>query len=278
VIRELDPQRAERLMREQNQVSAALKQYPNGLKSLDSSYGDTAVPEEQRWRNMVRLSSSGPDVSPADTAANEAAQRHSEELARAQEEATTKARENPKEGLRLAMALPLWGGKPGSFSPRALTLVNVALIASRRDPEVATKAIDEVLPIVEQMRPMEAARTLGKCSQAYLNLNDAEHVGELLSQGQKMAQRLYDIDTNADNPNLAVKAIWPSAMFWRRLVTIATKLSPDKGEQIIAEIPDAEIRAFQNVTFANTLLGATEFPARALVWHRTDESNSMYYF
>jgi hypothetical protein len=55
----------------------------------------------------------------------------------------------------------------------------------------------------------------------------------------------------------------------RRLVIIATKGSPDLAEQIISEIPDEEVRAFQNVTFANTLLQANDYPMPAIIWRRS---------
>jgi len=55
---------------------------------------------------------------------------------------------------------------------------------------------------------------------------------------------------DCSNPNLAMKAKWPSTALWRRLVMLGARVAPEFGEEPMAEMPDPEIRALQKVSYA----------------------------
>jgi hypothetical protein len=55
----------------------------------------------------------------------------------------------------------------------------------------------------------------------YLQLGDAESTREALKDGLKIAEKLYARDTDVADPNQVIKAKWPSANAWRRLVSLA---------------------------------------------------------
>jgi hypothetical protein len=94
----------------------------------------------------------------------------------------------------------------------------------------------------------------------------------------KIAEKLYASDTDASEPNLALKAEWPSAGLWRKLVMLATRLSPRLAEQMVSDISDPEIRVFQRVSLANALLGGAEFPMRCIEWHADAHHDRMVVF
>jgi hypothetical protein len=76
----------------------------------------------------------------------------------------------------------------------------------------------------------------------------------------KVAQKLYELDSDTSDPNLALKANWPCTNIWWRTIRLAARISPDYASKIVAEIPDPEIRTFVKVAFGNSLLGARSMP------------------
>jgi len=83
---------------------------------------------------------------------------------------------------------------------------------------------------------------------------------------------------DCSNPNLAMKAKWPSTALWRRLVMLGARVAPEFGEEPMAEMPNPEIRALQKVSYANALLGSNAYFPQALVWHKDGSHNSMMTF
>jgi hypothetical protein len=77
----------------------------------------------------------------------------------------------------------------------------------------------------------------------------------LVSDGLGVAARLLDHDVNPDDPNKALKAWWPSADAYRRLVEIETKISHPATAKLLQEIKDPDMRALESIMFARALLG-----------------------
>jgi len=90
----------------------------------------------------------------------------------------------------------------------------------------------------------------------YLRLGDEEEARKMLDQLVTVAAKLYQTDADLSDPNQAFKVWWPSSNLWWRCLAFAAKLNPSPAEQIIEEIQDDEIKAFERVAFANSLLGA----------------------
>jgi hypothetical protein len=84
-----------------------------------------------------------------------------------------------------------------------------------------------------------------------------------LQEAMKAAEKLYAKDTDASDPNLAFKGVWPSTGLWWKCVQTAAAISPQLPEELIGEIRDGEIASFQRVAYANSLLGRRETPEMA---------------
>ena len=257
VLDALDSARADSLRREQAQVSSALEKYPKGLQSLNPALRDTPLTdkeEEERVRNQD-YPAVGLGTSAAEAAQDQAQDQEQLRLAAQQEQISDMARTDPKQALEMALSLPLWQGKPGMFSPRAMALVRVGKLGAKKDPDTARKAIDEASSVVDQGSPRLAGNLLLNIVKAYLSLDDKERAEKALDEGMKLAKKMYESDTDASDPNLALKASWPSSALWRSLVVNGAQISATVAERLIAEIPDEEIRAYQRVSYANSLLG-----------------------
>jgi hypothetical protein len=109
-------------------------------------------------------------------------------------------------------------------------------------------------------------------------MGEPDRAEKALHQAMKIAHKLYEKDVDSSDPNLAMKAQWPSAGLWRKVVMLGARVSPDVGEQLMAEIPDPEIRALQAVSFANSLLGGSDYPFRFIEWRKSGNHNGMATF
>jgi hypothetical protein len=90
----------------------------------------------------------------------------------------------------------------------------------------------------------------------YLKLGNTESAKKVVDQGVKLAEKLYATDTDANDPNQAFKAMWPSTSAWGRFIALATRISPQTALQAINSIPDPEIQALETIALADSLLGA----------------------
>jgi hypothetical protein len=104
-----------------------------------------------------------------------------------------------------------------------------------------------------------------------MEIGDQESAEKAIKEGVQVAEKLYAVDNDSDNPNRAFKGAWPSTNQWRRCVQLATKLSPAMVEAMIAAIPDSDIATFQKVYFASSLLGVTSGPAGVAVITKDQE-------
>ncbi len=69
--------------------------------------------------------------------------------------------------------------------------------------------------------------------------------------------------------------MWPSANLWRRCIAVAAKLSPNLSEEMIQDIPDPDLRAFETITLANSLLGVNVASLSIIEKHKNGVRASM---
>jgi hypothetical protein len=114
--------------------------------------------------------------------------------------------------------------------------------------------------LADQLSPRQGL-SFTDVPELYLTIGDSDAAKTALKSLSKIAEKVYSQDTNPDDPNLAFKGIWPSSRLWRSCVQTAQKVSAVLAAEIIAAIPDEDIAAFQNITYASSLLNAPTFPA-----------------
>ena len=278
VLQQLDSTRAESLMREQQEVAGALKKYPKGLASLYPGYRDTPLTErEQMDPNYPALSTGG---SAADRVADAAFDVWERNVESKQIHAKELANKDPKQALSVAMTIPLWGPMgPGKYSPRATTLAAILPAIAAKDSDAASKGLTELRSVLGQLNSLHAGRIASQMADTYVKLGRVEEAEKIIAEGLKIADKLYESDTDGDDPNLALKAAWPSAGLWRKLIIISTKISIEYAVKIMNEIPDQEIRSFEQVGLANALLGTSNFGSfLSLDWRASQGHQGMVAF
>lgn len=239
VLRALDSERADRLLEENRQLQSTVKQFPNGLQSLDPGRG---TPESITFRSPDSGGSSADD-------------RYREELQRRAQQILDDANKNPKQALAAAMSLPDF------HDTRALALLGLAREIWKTSPGYAAKALDELMKIVPSMQlEITQSDLLSDAGDLYLKLGNTDVVKKVVDQGFKLAEKLYAADTDASDPNRAFKAEWPSVSVWHKFVSLAARISPQTALQAINNIPDPEIQSLETIALANSLLGAPPGP------------------
>ena len=242
VIQNLDPSKAEQLLRDNPKTKGVLERYPQGMRSLDNTI--TSTPRAKSERSDIFAISRGPvpefDPQSAKRSANIEKQR---------KDIYELARRDPKQALESALDLP------GHPETRADTLVTVGSIVGERNSSIAKTAVKEGLKLSTEFDPVFRFQVLKDATDVYLQLKDQDAALKTIAEGTAFAQQLYAKDADSTTPNLALKAQWPSTNFWREFVGLAARVSPDEATKVIDDVPDPEIHAFLRVALASSLMG-----------------------
>src|SRR6266404_5830250 len=238
ILEELDKDKAEALLSEQTEVAEQLKTYPKGIKSLNSentsfSYGVTD--------NGSGIS--GPT----------AKQQIEAQMQERVEDILKKVDADPSGALANALTLPVHG-RFESSSPRSRALLGIAEKTVAKKISVSKSALDDFMAIQDQLSPQEMI-AIDRLPELYLKVGDVQGATKAVDILVKAAGKIYQHDTDADDPNKAFKGAWPSTDLWRKAIQEAAKISPSLPEEIIADLQDAEIAEFEAVAFASALIG-----------------------
>lgn len=128
--------------------------------------------------------------------------------------------------------------------------------------------MNQARKLVEDTDPWGQALILEDVPDFYLKLGDEDGLRGVIKDLMKLGEKLYAVDSDASDPNLAFKGAWPSAELWRNCIQQATKVSAAFVEEILGEIPDSEITTFERVNYANALLGGGKSSIAVVAWHK----------
>jgi len=242
VLEQLDKDRADSLLRDHAELQAQLRQYPQGMQSLNS---------DQTFFSYGMSDSASPPAASALEQANGQLRQRMFDVIR-------DAEKDPALALSEALGLPVESAG-FSPSPRAQTLMQIASQTGKKKPGLTKSALEELVKIEDQLTP-EQMRDVAKFPELYLVLGDEEGAKKALKALLKAAEKIYAQDTDAEDPNQAFKGVWPSVDMWRQCVEVAGRISPDLAEEIISDIPDPDVVALEKVAFASALLHAPGVP------------------
>lgn len=245
VLEQLDSSKAESLLRDNVQVKNDLKTIPDGMGAFEPGYNG-GKGESPRGIGI----SFGGDSNNSQFQARMEAQA---QIERRQDAIENEASENPQQAIADAMALPISGLGPFD-SPRGRTLAAIAANQVKKNPTAAKAALDELMKLADQLT-YDQVQPLIHVPKLYLDLGDPDDAKSAIKMLSKKAEAAYAKDNDADDPNQAFKGAWPSTNLWQECVKTAGKISPQLVQDILADIPDADIVGFEKVVYAKTLLG-----------------------
>jgi hypothetical protein len=243
-LEQLDQTRAENLRRENSDVRAALERYPHALNSIGAPSAESGSNE------IFSIGAFGRDYSPEATA-----DQANFEAVRQQDRILSEAEQDPRQALSDALGLPVTNPVSSESNLRASILKAIARVAVGRNAAVAREALQEMRKLVDHMPARSQTQMLEDLPDLYLRLGDEADARKTLDRLVAVAAKLYETDTDLSDPNQAFKVWWPSSNLWWRCIAFAAKFNPSPAEQIIEGIQDDEIKAFERIAFANSLLG-----------------------
>ena len=236
VLRELDPQQAEKLAKEYQTVQTMLAKYPQGVGSLN---GD----EKNRGSNIV-MSSGAPAKMPRGGPGSGGP--NPLEMQRMQK-IMEDAEAHPQDALANALTL-------NSPTMKTEALIAIARAAGKKNIGVANSALAKAQESAQQMEDIPSTMSLRDIASTYLVLEENDEAKKAVEKGIAAAAKTYKTDTDADDPNQAPKPYWPSAAGFRNMMMLAVKISPMFAQEQLKEIPDEDIRTIARIGLAESLL------------------------
>ena len=248
VLRQLDNEEADKILKDSQQAQLQLKQFPNGIQSVDPSIKDTPPKDGESGQGLGM--SFGPQ--------NKTAQDLKNSEARVKEISRT-AQDNPRQAIAAAATLPesvdLFPGL--EVFPRAQAYVAIARAAMKKNPAAAKDALEEMAACLKHATyPYHAAESWSEGMEIADDIGEVDLAVTLFQSGMEQVDKLRNEDIDSDDPNLALKAWWPSVNAYWRLVQAASEFSPDTALAEVREIRDPEILVLLEVKLADKGLGA----------------------
>jgi len=265
VLEDLDKSKAESLLRDNAGVRNAFDKFPRGPQSMDpKSYGDQPLPKGEYGTAEVDVIES---QDPAGDASEQALDQHMGKIEATLYKVAQEADKDPRQAYQDAQELPLHDDYAKS-SWRAVAMQSIANLAVKKDPDIARKAMGDLQKLAAELDIATQARMLTAVPNFYIEVGDLEEARASVKDLMKLAEKLYARDVDSSDPNLLFKGVWPSTALWRRCVQFGAKISPEFAEEVIAQVPDAEIQTFERVNYGATLAGSEPFRASMVEWHK----------
>ena len=262
VLRELDPSKAEQLSNDP-QVQAQLNKYPNGLQSLDPTVRDTPLRKGEE-PGMQGVSTTSPGASGKvlqDWHSAEIYQRQANEILK-------QAGDDPRQAIATAATLPV---QAGHTVPRSETLLRISQVGWKKNPSASKEALEQMADSLKKVDPAMYGRfglrvgvglRVQYCwsdgVQLANNMKDTDLARSLLQEGMEQAERWKGVDGDDNDPNLALKAWWPSVALFSALLNSAAHISPQTALELIHKFQDPDLVTLFQIRLANDRLGADE--------------------
>jgi len=245
----LDSDQADRLLHDSPEAQAQLKDFPNGIQSLNPAIRDTPLRagEEASTEGMVGMGNIAPMLQQAKI--TEAYESRIAEIVRV-------AESNPKQAIEMASGLP---SSADMLAPRAEALLKIAGVAKTRNPLAARDALEGMSESLRNVEPTGQSGPRDYWAEGIdiaIKVREIDLAKKLLKEGMSQVDKLKSKDTDSDDPNLAFKAWWPSTAMLSGLIMAASRISSQTALDATQEASDPEVRLLCQVRLANRQLGA----------------------
>jgi hypothetical protein len=244
ILKELDNAEAEKLLEASTHARTQLKRLPNGIQSLDPTIRDTALKDGERsdTRGAIGTQCIG-SLLQANADPNNAAAQEIVHMAEA----------DPGRAIAAAASL--------SVSLRADALIAIARATMRNNPSAARDALEQMAASLKPTPTSGSKLDLNNYWEEGIDIStqigEAELAKRLLKSGLDQAEKLREKDADEDNPNIALKASWPSAFAFSRLVSAALQITPQTALAAVKEISDPELQLLCEIRLAKAGLGVS---------------------
>ena len=163
------------------------------------------------------------------------------------------AEADPRRAIEAAASLP--------NSVRAEALIALARMAMTKNPSAARDALEKMAESLKNSTTSSSRHDLNNYWVEGIEIST--QIGELalaqrlLKSGLDQAKQLWEKDSDEANPNVALKAWWPSTFAFSRLVSAALKITPQAALGATKEVPDPELQLLCEIRLAKARLGVS---------------------
>jgi tetratricopeptide (TPR) repeat protein len=245
VLRQLDESEAKKLLEEFQQVQTLLAKYPQGTDSLQPP----DAPEGGRDRRpgsstSFMVSSDGPGgggrQGPGPQMPAPLEMQQVSKIA-------AEAEKHPRDALAMCAGI----SNPGL---RSQALLMIARSTWKNDSSIAREALQKFIELTPKLEIAQQVMSLSTAANIYLNMGETDNAKGVIEKGLAAAETAYKKDSNADDPNKALKAYWPSAEAYRGMLRLAVRISPVWAANLAKEISDPEMKVVAQIAMAASLL------------------------
>jgi tetratricopeptide (TPR) repeat protein len=243
VLKQLDPSEAEKLVKESQAVQATQDKFPEGTNSVAPQTGGGAQGGSPQMSMSFGSSGGGPPAGGAGAAAN----RPSPLLMQQVMKIVQDSAKHPEDALANAAMIP-------DNNSRVQAYTGIAQVNAKSNPGVTKQALAKVTDGLGDLEIMRQVSTVYFAAKMYLDLGDSAAAKKLIEKGIGIAEKAYKQDTNADDPNKALKAYWPSAEAYRDMLRLAAKISAPWAMELLKDISDPEMKGMGQIALAQSWL------------------------
>lgn len=246
ILQQLNKPKAERILQDEQLMGGLLSKYPKGPESL--------FPESENARKKGISPGMPSSVSTFPAPSLGRLDKLQAEIKRI----IASAAQDPVQALAQAQTLPVQIKVIEAYMPiRADALRGIAIASLKSKPAVAREAITNMIDTaVEVTEPSDQVFQLVEAARLSLELGDVDCAKSALESATSKANDAVKKDEDRDDPNLALKAYWPSAVGWQGLLHVATRISPAYAQKLTRDIWDDQIRILATIALADELAGA----------------------
>lgn len=260
VLRHVDPDEADSILKKHEDAKPLLAKYPEGAGSFmpsdnpgqgssDSSAGNGVDSGSGKGANAPRKPPSGMAFAvggPVDMKRNMALQ--VDEMQKAAKIAAD-AEDHPQQALANA-------GNIQNKSFRVQALMGIARVNVKKNPSVAKDALSKAVDLVPDLpQPTGQMFIMRDAANLYLQMDETDSAKKIVEQGLEFADKAYKDDANADDPNKALKAYWPSTEGYRSMLRVASKISPQWAATLLKDIDDPDVKVAAEAAMALQYMG-----------------------
>jgi hypothetical protein len=222
ILHEIDATKAEDLLAAHPNITKLLETSPEGEASLDPQ--------------TLAANSQGNHVSGFIGAAGQ------ESVSRSAIEAIAlSAKDHPDSALAAATQL-------SNSVDRADALEGIARETVTSDRLTARRALEKLGRL--KLDPDARAYRYARAAQLYVQMRDTEAARKLIDAALAATESLYEDDADPDEPNPALRLLWPSTRQYSELVWLASKISESYARECLNAILDPESRVLVGVELA----------------------------
>lgn len=236
ILKQIDPQEAEKLEKEQNDVQTLLAKYPQGMGSIS---------EPKAGTDGMSFSVSSGDRGKGGGGPDGARLLDMQREAKIVKDAET----HPQDALANAATLQAPNLRTNAY-------VTIARMTWKKNSSVARQALQKAVESLDKMDLEAQSMSTSEIAKLYLLWKDEDSAKKVIEKGIASTEKMYKNDINADDPNKAPKAYWPSTVAWRSMLSLASQVSPLWAATLLKEIPDDEIKTLAQLGIASALLDA----------------------